>query len=216
MKIRALAFIAALATPVIASATPNDDKRPKGPASDQPRATTNGDRSKTAKLADDDVRIVAHQHHVNQMEIDMGKYAKQVGTTAAVKKLGDALVTDHTAADKELTAFAKQHGLDVIPVEKPLNEIAQGEMKDTMDAMTRLKTVTGPEFDRQFIAMMITGHDREVGRIEVDIVAARDPGLADMLKKVKPVLQRHADAARELQRGQPTASSTNPRSPRTK
>ncbi len=220
MTSRALAVIAALALPVVASAQPpSEPNRPADTAGthhdhsgNQP-GTSNpskpGAPSKGAQLSDDDVRIVSHQHHVNQVEIDMGKHAKRVGS-APIKRYGNMLITDHTAADKQLTAFAKKHGLAKIPAETPQNELAQQEMRDAMDAMNRINKLKGPAFDREFITMMITDHDKEVGRIEVDIVGAREPELAALLRTIKPMLQRHADAARELQKGQPTASANPP------
>jgi putative membrane protein len=211
MKIRALAVIAALAIPVIGLAAPQGDTKPSGDKSGSQTDTANdqnkaADRSKTAKLADDDVMIISHQHHVNQMEIEMGKLAKQAGGPA-VKRYGNTLVTDHTALDKDLTAFAKQHGLSTIPPEKPANEIARQNMKETMDEAARIKQLKGPEFDRQFVSMMLTGHEKEVGRIEVDLVGVRDPTFRELLNTVKPVLQRHAEIARRLQQGEPTASA---------
>ena len=207
MKARTLALIAALTAPVVARAQParDQDKSPTAPGA--------GDKPKPGRLADDDVRIVSHYHHFNQMEIDLGKRAKRVGGPA-IKKYGDMLVTDHTAADKQLVGFAKQHGLTLIPLEMPQNDIAKQALQDSLDAMSRLKQLDGAAFDRELITTEITDHDKEVGRIAVDMVAARNVQLADVLRNIKPVLRRHGDAARELQRGQPTASANraNPRS----
>jgi putative membrane protein len=198
MKIKSLVFAALLAVPMIASAdTPTPDKP----------ATTN----KAAKLTDDEVKIVAHLHHVNLMEIDMGKHAKLKGT-AAVKRYGEMLIKDHSTADKELMAMAKKKGLAKIPADKPATETEKQEHKDQHDAMTALKKMKGADFDREYLRMMVDGHEKELAKSDVYIASAQDGDLKTALEARKTTLTRHADAARELQKGNAQAS-TSPAAP---
>ena len=196
MKLRALAIIisanAALALPTLAIA---DDNTP---------TTTKADAA--AKLSDGDAAIVAHLHHVNQMEIDLGKVAQKSGT-AGVKTYGQTLVTDHQSADKDLTAFAHSHKLATIPAHKPTTDADKQDDKAMQSQVTKLKTLKGADFDREFLAMMATGHDKELTKIDTSISSATDPDLQAMLKTTKPVLQRHADQARDLQKTTPQASA---------
>jgi putative membrane protein len=196
MKIRALAIITALALPTLALA---DGKAPT--AAD--KAT-----DKTAKLSAVDVEIVSHLHHVNQMEIDVGKTAQKNGTTS-VKSYSDTLVGDHQSADQDLTAFAKRHGLATIPADKPQTEAGKQEEKDMMGQVAHLKTLKGADFDRPFLTMMVAGHDKEIARIDVSLGTVNDPDLRAMLTSLKPVLQRHSDQARDLQKS-PQASVERP------
>lgn len=189
MKIKAFLFAFLLVLPTVAMA---DDKAMDKPA----------DKAKTtekAKLADDDVKVVAHVKHVNDMEIDMGKLAKTHGT-AAVKAYGATLVKEHTANNTKLTALAKKKGLATIPAEEPMTEEQKLEHQKMMDGMAKLKTLKGADFDKEFVPMMIEGHDNEVGRLDTSIASVKDGDLVMHLKETKPVVQRHADAARELQK----------------
>jgi len=192
MKLRALAIIAALGLPTLAVA---DDKTP----------TTDKTTDKAGKLSADDVKIVAHLNHVNQMEIDVGKIAQKTGT-AHVKSYSDTLEKDHKSADADLTAFAKKHGLKTIPAETPTTDAEKQEQKDMTAAVAHLKTLKGSEFDKEFLDMMVTGHEKEVARIDTSIGTASDPDLQALLKSVKPILQRHEDTARDLQKS-PQASA---------
>ena len=194
MKLHALSLIAtaALALPSLAVA---DSPSMKSTTA----ATDTG-----GKLAADDVLIVAHLHHVNQMEIDMGKLAQKSGT-ATVKGYADALVTDHTSADKDLVAFAKKHGISMIPSDKAQTDADRQDEKDMTIAVAHVKTLKGAEFDKEFLTMMASGHDKELAKIDVSIGSAKDPDLQLTLKNLKPVLQRHADQARDLQKS-PQAS----------
>ena len=192
MKFRALAIIAALALPTLAVA---DDKTPP----------TDKTTDKTDKLSADEVKIVAHLHHVNQMEIDVGKIAQKNGT-AHVKSYSDTLEKDHKSADADLTAFAKKHGLKTLPTEKPDTDAAKQEQKDMTAQVAHLKTLKGAEFDKEFLNMMVTGHEQEVARIETSINTTSDQDFQTFLKSVKPMLQRHEDTARDLQKS-PQAST---------
>lgn len=191
MKLRAFAIIAALALPTLALADNKTPKTDKAPAA--------------AKLSDGDVKIIAHLHHVNQMEIDLGKAARKMGT-ASVKGYSDMLENDHQNSDKEFTAFAKKHGLTTIPADKPETDADTQEQKDMTTQVAHLKTLKGADFDKEFLNMMVTGHAKELVKIDVSISTAGDPDLQTMLKSsVKPMLQRHADKARDLQKS-PQAS----------
>ncbi|CAN5914960.1 hypothetical protein BH11MYX3_BH11MYX3_29660 [soil metagenome] len=191
MKTALFALITALALPSLAIA---DDTK------------TTADKTKApAKLADEDVKLVAHVHHVNMMEVDMGKLAQQRGG-ADVKKYGQTLVTDHTASDKDLTAFAKTKGVAKIPTDVPMSDTEKQDMKDGMTKMGELKRMKGAEFDRQFLMMMTTDHDKEIARLDAALPGIKDADLAMKMKDLRPVLQRHADTARELSKQAPTAS----------
>lgn len=194
MKIKSLLLAALLASPMIASA-------------DSPAPTKPAPTEKAAKLSDDEVKIVAHLHHVNVMEVDMGKMAKLKGT-AAVKKYGAMLIKDHSSADKDLTALAKKKGVAKIPAAQPATETEKEEMKAQHEAMTSLKKLKGADFDREYLRQMVDGHEKELAKSDVFIASAQDADLKTLLETRKTSLQRHADAAKELQKGNAQASST--------
>jgi putative membrane protein len=231
MKLRAFAIVAALVTPGIASATPADtpptntptnnaptnnspNNQPANPTPDKspPRGTASDASSnkgdKSAKLGDADAKVISHLHHVNQMEITLGKEAQRQGT-AKVKDYASTLINDHQTADKDLTAFAKAHHLTTIPADKPMTDADRQDQKDMTTAMAHLKTLKGAEFDKDYLNMMVSDHDKELTKIDVAISGATDSDLKSLLQSVKPVLQRHADQARDLQKS-PQASATQP------
>lgn len=192
MKFRAFAIIAVLAVPTLAVA---DDKT----------STTDKTTEKADKLNAGEVKIVAHLHHVNQMEIDVGKIAQKNGT-AHVKSYSDTLEKDHKSADADLNAFAKKRGLKTIPADKPDTDAEKQEQKDMTGQVAHLKTLKGTEFDKEFLNMMVAGHEQEVARIDTSIGTTSDQDLQTFLKSVKPMLQRHEDEARDLQKS-PQASA---------
>ncbi len=190
MKIKPLLFALLLAVPSLAMA---DDTKTTDKPADKPKTT------EKLALADDDAKVIAHVKHVNDMEIEMGKLAKTNGT-ASTKAYGNTLVKDHTANNTKLTALAKKKGIATIPADEPMNDIEKQDHQKMMDDMAKLKTLKGAEFDKEFIPMMIEGHDKEVGRLDAALASVKDADVVAHLKVTKPVVQRHADAARELQK----------------
>jgi putative membrane protein len=213
VKLKALVLIAALAIPAPALAQqpqppPTDDAANK--AGDKPASADKSkptDKSvKKTKLSDEEKAIVAHMHHVNVMEIDLGKVAQKSGT-AAVKRYGETMVRDHSAADKDVVSLAKRHGIAKIPADTPKTEVEQQERKQMMDDVAKLKKLKGADFDREYLRMMVDDHERELAKSDVALATAMDAELKQLIETTKPMLQRHADAARDLQRGNAQASA---------
>jgi putative membrane protein len=190
-----------LGLPAIALAEPNP--APAEKPGDQPAEKSPSDKSadkgpgmenEKAKLSDNDLQMLGHIRAVDNVEIELGKLAQKNGT-AAVKTYGKLLVEDHTTADKDISAFAKKHDVTI-----PADQMSEADKKDMADQVSKLKTLKGPEFDRQFLAMMATAHDAEVAKITADIGLVENKDLATMLKNIKPVLEKHADIAKKLQK----------------
>ena len=194
---------------------PMRDQSPTNPGDKPPTDKLPSERDKTTdkgekgdKLSDADTKTIAHLHHVNQMEIQLGQLAQKSGT-AHVKDYAKTLVGDHQSADKDLTAFAKAHKLMAIPADKPATDADRQDDKDMTTAMAKIKTLKGAAFDKEYLNMMVSGHDKELTKIDVAISGVTDPDLKSLLQGVKPVLQRHADQARDLQKS-PQASTNTP------
>lgn len=194
MKIRSILFVALLAMPLTAAA--------ESPTPTMPAPTDKA----AAKLSDDEVKIVAHLHHVNVMEIEMGKDAK-TKATAAVKRYGEMMIKEHTTADKELAAMAKKKGVAKIPAAAPTTDAKKAEMKTMMEQVAALKKMKGADYDKEYLRLMVEGHDKELAKSDVFISTAQDADLKTALEARKTVLQRHADAAKELQKGNAQASA---------
>lgn len=202
MKLHAFALVAAFALPVLANA-----QEPK------PDTTKSATDAKSAKLSDNDVKIISHVHHVNQMEISLAKIAQKNGS-AQVKNYASTLESDHQNLSKEVTAFAKDHKISTIPTEKPATEADRQDDKDRNAAISRLKTLKGPDFDKEYLNMMVSEHDKAVAWIDSSLGSIESSDLKTMLQdKVKPVLQRHADQARDLQKAPQASTGGTGRAP---
>jgi putative membrane protein len=166
----------------------NDPNQPK---------KAGADKTEAAKLSDSDVQLLAHFHQVNQMEIELGGIAARNSKSRAVKNFASQIVDDHKRADRQIMMFAKKHGV-IIPKEIATSESEQKEMKEATETMDKMRGLKGVDFDREYLHVMATDHDKEVANIDQEAAKAQNPDLAAMIKDMKPVLQRHADTARDL------------------
>ena len=172
-----------------------------------PDATAGKTEVKSALTQAEQNKIV-HDHHVNEMEIEMGKVAKTNSKSADVKKYAAMLVTDHTKADKDLTALAKKKGMATIPAEALATEAEKADHKAQMDQMAKLKTLKGAEFDTMYLQMMVEGHDKEVALNTSVAATVTDADVKAWVEKRGESLKKHADEARALQSKKPAAAAT--------
>jgi putative membrane protein len=184
MKFKTLAIAIALATP--AWAAPQD----------KPSTT-----DKTAnQLSDAEQQEIMHLHHVNQFEIDMAKMAQTNGTSQ-VKGVALTIINDHQRSDKDIMALAKKKNISLTGTSPSSSTDSDAqEMKDMMADKDRMKTMKGKDFDKEFLSMMMTGHTKELARLETSLAAAKDADVIMLLKNTKPVLQKHIDMARDAQK----------------
>lgn len=196
-----LALVTALALPSLALA---DGPMKNGDTTTKTDPKT--DTKTTAKLDDGDVKLIAHIHHVNGMEMEMGKLAA-AKATGGVRTYGQTLMKDHSDGDKDLVAFAKKKGLATIPAFVPPTEADKKDHADMMAKIAELKKMKGADFERQFLMMMVDGHDKTIAAVDAALPNIKDADLVAKVRDLRPVLQRHADTARDLQKNTPTASN---------
>jgi putative membrane protein len=153
------------------------------------------------KLTDD--KVLRKLHHVNLEEVKAGQLAQQKSASKDVKDYGAMLVRDHQKADQDVKAVASKLNIDL----DAMKTDADRQMKTDADHQVRreakehkmdeLQKLTGRDFDRAFLQMMVNGH-RQV--IEMVKSARNDvrPEVKDLLDKLLPVLQRHEDMANDI------------------
>jgi putative membrane protein len=100
--------------------------------------------------------FIHHMAMVNMAEIELGKMAAERGTSAEVKKFGQMMVQDHTAAGDKLTSLATDLKIDS---PGPLDD-KHAELRDTL-AKRR-----GADFDRDYASAMAEGHEDLIKQLE--------------------------------------------------
>lgn len=142
----ALAAVVAVGCDTRRDVTTTGDPAPVGTAGESDRnKVSNGDKDFVNDL------VIA-----GMTEVELGKMASERSTNAEVKKFGQMMVDDHTAAGDKLKAVASQHN---IPVPTALDD----EHRDLRDKLAKLQ---GAEFDREYMNAMVDGHETVVDKLE--------------------------------------------------
>ena len=115
-------------------------------------------------------------------EVQLSQLARQQASSAEVRQFAERMLEDHTKANAELQAIAKQKGM-TLP--RTLNE-------EHVSTMKTLQTKTGAEFDAAYMAAMKKDHVKTIALFQ----AANGPSFDDaalkaFASKTLPVLQEH-------------------------
>jgi putative membrane protein len=125
----------------------------------------------------------------NYAEIQMGQLAQQKGQSDGVKRFGQMLSDDHSAANQKATAAAQSMG--VAPPAGP-----NAKQKADHEKMSKL---TGDRFDREFAMHMVADHQKDIADYKKE--AKRSDAAADYAKGQIDVLQKHLETAKALKPG---------------
>lgn len=136
-----------------------------------------------ARAADPDTgEVLGKLHQSNLKEIEMGKVAAKNGHSKDVKAFGKMLIKDHTAADKKVTALAKQEKI----------ELPAATKEDHSDMAKE------SDFDKKFASEMLDDHKKDVKEVKTARDDTKDEKLKKLLDDIVPTLEKHQETAQKL------------------
>jgi putative membrane protein len=130
----------------------------------------------------------------NYAEVQMGQLAQQKGQSDSVKKFGQMLSDDHSAANQKAMDAAKSMG--VTPPDGP-----NAKQKADYEKMSK---ITGAQFDREFATHMVADHEKDIAEYKKE--AKQSDAAADYAKGEIDVLQKHLDTAKSLKSSSRTSN----------
>lgn len=143
----------------------------------------------------DDPTIVAIFDAANTFDVETGQLALQRSHTKAVRELAQQFIHDHQAVRQQGRDLAKQ--LAVTPT--PPKDFALA--RQHAEAIKELRSKSGAEFDRAYVAHEITYHQAVLDAVTGTLLPAiKNPELKAFVEKVGPAFQGHLEAAKQLQK----------------
>jgi putative membrane protein len=121
-------------------------------------------------------------------EVQLGKMAADMASSAEVKQFGQRMVQDHSKANQELMALVKTKA---ISVPTALDQKHQEEAD-------RLAKLQGPAFDRAYLQHMVKDHEEDVQLFSTQAKQGKDPELKAFAAKTLPTLEEHLRMVRNL------------------
>lgn len=141
------------------------------------------------QLSPQDTQFAEKAAQGGLLEVRLGELATQQASSQEVVDFGDMMVADHGEANQQLQDIAQQKGIE-LPQE--LSEKGQQHYEE-------LQQLSGAEFDRQYIDLMVEDHEEDIEAFRTQSEAGLDPELVAFAEETLPVLERHLERAEEIQ-----------------
>ena len=140
-----------------------------------------------------DANIVAAIGLSNAAEISAGELASTKARNAEVKAFARQMVTEHRAMQKDADALATATSLAPLP---PAS--ADSMRRASAASLDSLKSMTGADFDRAYMAAQVRDHQATLARLQRFQAAAQNAELKTMLAGAIPKVQAHLDKATQI------------------
>jgi putative membrane protein len=135
-----------------------------------------------------DLPFIEEAASANLMEIQLGQLAQSKASNAAVKQFGKRMVTDHRALEQQVSSMVSRNNI-------ALNASIKSDHQAQVD---RLRNLSGPEFDKAYMSLMIQDHQNDIAKFQQQTQAADAPQVRELATKSLPVLQQHLALAQQV------------------
>ena len=158
------------------------------PTTQNPTVSTQPGQVTTQGNISADMGFVREAASGNLMEIQLGQLAQNKASNPAVKQFAQRMVADHNNLQNQLTSVASSGGQSFTP---------------TMDSrhqnqINRLQGLSGAEFDRDYMSLMIRAHQRDVNNFQTQSQSANSAQVRTLATNSLPVLQQHLSLAQQV------------------
>lgn len=132
-------------------------------------------------------------------EIQFGQLASQKGSSDDVKQFGQRMVTDHTQLNEQMKPFAASKGVS-LPKKPGKKEQAE---------YAKLNALSGDAFDKEYVSMMVTDHQKDLKEFTTEANSTADPQLKEAVQKGADVVQQHLTAIQEIAKSKGVQTGMN-------
>jgi putative membrane protein len=169
------------------------ETRPATQSGSAQRSTTTG------QLAAADQAFLKEAATGGLMEVELGRLATEKASSPEVKQFGQRMVDDHGKANQQLSTMAQQKNVQIA------TELT-GKAKGDYD---RLSKLSGEQFDRAYMQMMVRDHRKDVSDFRKQSTSAKDTDLKSFASQTLPTLEEHLKMAEQTQSSLSAARATS-------
>jgi putative membrane protein len=130
------------------------------------------------------IREVATQHI---FEVRVGRVAEKKAINAAVKQFAQKMVTDHASMENQWSALISRNG----PFLPSLG-------RERTDQLKQLEKLSGADFDRTYMSVMIDDHAKAVNYLQTQSQAAQSAQVRERIAADLPIVQQHLSLAQQV------------------
>jgi putative membrane protein len=124
----------------------------------------------------------------NLLEIRLAQAAERKAENSAVKEFARRMIADHTNLQDQWTGLAARNGMKIEPRLDPVD----------MQEANRIQSMSGKEFDRAYMRLMILGHNNTVSSFERQSRSAQSAEVRQLAASGLPLLQEHTRLAKQV------------------
>lgn len=161
-------------------------------------ASADAAASADAQMAYSDETFMMKAASGGMAEVSAGKLASAKGNSDDVRQFGQKMVDDHTKNNAELKQLASKKGVDL-----PAAPDAKHQQ-----AVAKLQSMTGDEFDRAYSAQMVKDHAEMEALLTRATKESKDADVKAFAQKTLAAVQQHHMMAEKLERTE-MAEATN-------
>lgn len=175
-------LLLAVAVPCLAQTAPNQGAVPGNQSPANNKQAAGADRNADAQFA---TRIA----QANMAEVALGKLAQGKAQSDDIKKFAQKMVDEHTKAEQDLEGIASKNNLtlpqDVTPQQKAQQD--------------RLSKLSGAQFDRAYMRMMVVDHTRVSNALQHESrKVSANTDLKDYATRMYPGVSDHLTMAKTM------------------
>ena len=135
-----------------------------------------------------DTHFATNSAQGGMAEVKLGELAQEKAGSEAVKSFGQRMVNDHSKAGEKLKATAQSENINLPTEPKPADQAAYD----------RLSKLSGTEFDRAYMQMMVKDHEEDVAEFKTEANSGSNQALKDFAAQILPTLEDHLKEARKV------------------
>jgi putative membrane protein len=173
------------AVPVQGTESPSPTASPTASATPSPTASATPSGTNLSSL---DRQFITQAAQDGLAEVQLGQLASQRGASNTVKQFGQHMVEDHTQVNNQLKSLATQKGVTL-----PTSIGSKNQQ-----AKQRLSKLSGTNFDRQYLNLMLQAHEKDVAAFQAEAQQGQDPDVKAFAAQALPTLQEHLQQVRAI------------------
>jgi putative membrane protein len=142
----------------------------------------------TEATASADMAYVQNAATSDMFEIQTSQLALEKAAMPSIKTYAQMMIDEHGKSSAELKAAAGQAGIPT-PAALPADKQAK---------VNALRSLSGAEFDRQYLADQRSGHQETLAKVNAYLAAAPAGPLKDHASKLTGVVQKHLNSLEKI------------------
>jgi putative membrane protein len=121
-------------------------------------------------------------------ELQLGQMAQDKSQSDDVKQFGQQMLENRKRLDDQMKQIAGR-----LQVNEP-----KGPSKKDKELIAKLETLSGPQFDEEYIRAVVKDHEKNVKDFNSEAKGAQDPSIQQAAKMDAPVLAQHLQAIEQI------------------